>query len=265
MGLDISLYTRAEHEQTERHDAEWNALWERKESGAITEAEYDEQRKGVTDWATHQNPPSQLYPEHLFNRRYLRSSYNGSGFNRAVPDFLGTPDEGDLYWIFAPMHREWDGDDGILGPDDVPRLAECRARAELVAEWLRKCDPLRVEAIHAPMLGSADHMWSKLPNDDEVLAWYRDEQAEHAAQDRNEPFGEGYSNAKGTVFGFTQGMEVLAVTLGRDVLRQPAPMIVYRSAAIVSYVQSAEITAEFCDEAISLIEADGSAYVSWSG
>jgi hypothetical protein len=265
MGLDISLYTTAEHEQDERHEAEWEALWERKESGAITEAQYDELRKGITKYGGHQDPPSELYPEHLFNRRYLRSSYNASGFNHAVPDFLGTPDEGGLYWIFEPMGREWDDDEGILTLDDVPKLAESKSRALDVAARLRKCDPLRVETIHGPYLGGADHQWSKPPDGDEVLAWYRDEQTKHEGKVADDAFGEGYSNAKGTVFGFTKGLEVLACTVGRDVLGEPLPVIVYRSTAIETYIASAEITAEFCDEAIALIEADGSAYVSWSG
>jgi len=43
--------------------------------------------------------------------------------------------------------------------------------------------------------------------------------------------------------------------------------LVYRASdgGFDSYVQAAEITAEFCDEAIALIERDGSCEMSWSG
>lgn len=261
MGLDIYLYERAHHEQNERHDVEWNALYERKASGEIAEAEYDAQREQITQYAPHVDAPSGQYPDHLFNRRYLRSSYNDSGFNHAVPDFLATSAEaeypgarGSLYWIFEPMGREWDGDEGTLTADDVDKLRACKARALEVADELRKADPLRVaeegNVFIAPTMRA-----------DQFLAWYREQKAT-----RSEAYPEGgYSTGRGTVFGFAKGMEVLAVTLGIGTLGNPAALIVYRSEAIDSYIQSAEITAEFCDEAISLIERDGSCHLSWSG
>lgn len=228
MGLDVYLYSKAEREQNEAHVR------------------------------------SERYPDHLFNRRYLRSSYNGGGFNRAVPDFLSTADggaypgqEGSLYWIFEPMGREWDGDEGALTADDVPKLAECKARALDVAERLRKVDPLRVEEI-------GNFLVQPTMRQQDFLAWYRKEKAKR--EGKPSPFdSEGYSCREGTVFGFAKGMEVLAITVGLGTFGEPAALIVYRSEAIDSYVESAEITAEFCDEAISLIERDGSAHISWSG
>jgi hypothetical protein len=315
VGLDISLYTKAEREQSDRHHAEWSALWDRKEAGEITEGQFDEERKTITGYARCADVPSEKHPDHLFNRRYLRSSYNGSGFNRAIPDFLEAEDA-TLEGIFAPV---WEADStplviatvieeseetALAVPDETPdddqaeevdeededrrgepggwidqrhigALGTAKQRALTIAERLRTCDPLRVEAIHGPILGDRDHLWSQLPTDDEVLAWFRSEQAKREAMKaEREAAGKslddgwltgGYSNAKGTVFGFTEGMDVLAVTVGRDVIGRPAPMIVYRSKAVDSYIESAEIVAEFCDEAIGLIQQDGTAYVSWSG
>lgn len=196
MGLDVYLYEKAHHEQNARHEAEWIALYERQERGEITKAEREELDKTITRYISHVDVPSEAHPDHLFNRRYLRSSYNDGGFNHAVPDFLGTSADteypaarGSLYWIFEPMGREWDGDEGELTATDVDRLRACKARALEVADELRKCDPLGPE---------------------------------------------------------------------------PAAILVYRADAS-SYIESAEITAEFCDEAISLIERDGSCYLSWSG
>lgn len=265
MGLDIYIYERAHHDQNERHEREWSALYERKDAGEITEAEYDELRKQITQYASHADAPSERYPDHLFNRRYLRSSYNGGGFNHAVPDFLATSTDteypnarGSLYWIFEPMGREWDGDEGILTAADIDNLRASKARALEVADELRKCDPLRVMS-EGIMIGPAEHMWHKPPTEAEVLAWYR---AEKANLDR--PRDGGYSNAKGTVFGFEKGLEVLAVAVGSRSILGPAAILVYRQ-DVSSYVESAEITAEFCDEAIALIERDGSCYLSWSG
>lgn len=261
MGLDISLYTKAEHEQSERHWREWEALWERYERGEITEEKRSELVEDITEYASHESPPSEKYPDHLFNRRYLRSSYNSGGFNRAVPDLVGE-DHG-LYWIFEPLGREWDGDEGGLAESDIPALNEARKRAEQVAGELGECDRLRAEAIHGPLIGPQDHMWSKLPGEAEVLTWYR----EHARRERRPFDGGGFSDAKGTVLGFEKGMEVLAITVGKFLFSGSAPIIVYRldQDVLDSYIQSAEITAEFIEEAISLIERDGAAYISWSG
>lgn len=253
MGLDITLYSAAERTQDDRHWAEWNALYDRKESGVIDDAEFDELVKAITPHRGSSDKPSERYPEHLFDRRYLRSSYNDAGFNRAVLDFLGE-DRG-LYWIFEPMGREWDGDDGLLTSDDIPLLEQSRARALSVAELLRDSDGLRATATRAPIIGTLDHLWSALPSEDEVLRWFREERPETSFRS--------YSTAKGEIY--KDGLTVLAITLGRDILGLPAPVVVYRSEAIDSYVQSAEITAEFCDEAIDLIKQDGTAYISWSG
>lgn len=279
MGLDISLYTLADAQQDAIHDEASNAFYERPDYNSLTEQERDRLRAEIPAYAPRVDVPSEKYPEHLFNRRYLRSSYNGAGFNRAVPDMLAGLDQdavaefassegddvGSLYWIFQPMGREWDGDDGMLNKVDVPGLEAARDRAKWVADALAKCDPLRVMAIHMPIFGLQDHCWSTPPTEGEVLSWFRAEMADHAKHPS--PFGgdHAYSNAKGTILGFKTGMDILAVTLGKDVLGQPSPMIVYRSEAVDSYIQSAEIVVEFCDEAIALIERDGGAQMSWSG
>ena len=95
MGLDVYLYTREQHEQDERYDA----LSERAYADGVTV----EQRKAILaegpDWTRREDVPSERYPNHLFNRRYLRSSYNDGGFNRAVPEILGDESAG-IYGIF---------------------------------------------------------------------------------------------------------------------------------------------------------------------
>lgn len=260
MGLDIYLCSRDQAAANDAHAAASNVVYGRSDYDQLTDAQRDDLHKAIPPYAPSGDVPSERYPDHLFNRRYLRSSYNGGGFNRAVTDFVGA--DHDLYWIFEPMGREWDGDDGIITETDVPALRKARKRAEQVADELRAADPLRVMS-ESPMLGDRDHMWSRLPGEHEVLAWYRDEKARHA--DRAD--GDGYANAKGLVLGFAKGLEVLAVTLCRDVLGRPAAAVVYRpdGETVESYVQSAEIVVEFCDEAIALIERDGSARMSWSG
>lgn len=256
MGLDVYLYTRDQESANNLHSKASEAYYERYDS--LTESEREAQRAELPPYVGYTSVPSKAHPEHLFNRRYLRSSYNGGGFNRAVPEMTGQ--DHDLGWIFESVRVD-DQYEIELTAASISALEGARKRALQVADELRSCDPLRTMA-ESPMLGSRDHMWSELPTEEQVLDWYRAEKAKNG--NRDEHFGESYSNAKGTVLGFRKGLEVLGVTLGRDVLGRPAAVIVYRSEAVDSYIQSAEITAEFCDEAIALIKQDGSCFIHWS-
>jgi hypothetical protein len=259
MGLDIYLYTREQAEQNERYEVASDVFYSREDWPS--EEERKAARDALPQYVSQTKVPSERYPDHLFNRRYLRSSYNNSGFEGAVPEMTGE-DHG-LYWIFEPV-RSGDEYETELTADSVPALEQAKARALQVAEEVRACDPLRTTTVSSH-IGRAEHMWHEPPTEEQVLAWYRDERKRNA--DRNDAFGDSYSNAKGAVFGFTEGMEVLATTVGRDILGWPSVVLVFRlgKEAHESYVQSAEIIAEFCDEAIALIRKDGSCLMCWSG
>lgn len=263
MGLDIYLSGNDDHLKMAEHEAAWEAWYEKWKDVPDDDLGKRASREEIPPYPGHRDVPSRRYPEHLFNRRYLRSSYNTSGFNRSVPDLTGT--DHDLYWVFDPLGDRIDsGDDVRLTAADAALLEQCRDRALTVTEELRTSDRLRVESFTSMIGEGVDHMWPAPPTTGEVLAWYRQERD----RDRKVPpgYGEGYGCAKGTVFGFTEGAEVLAVTVGRDVRASPAAILVFRvdEETLTSYVQSAEITAEFCDEAIDLIAADGSCYLMWS-
>ena len=225
MGLDVYLYSKAE---------------------AASE-----------DYA-HEDVPSEKYPDHLFNRRYLRSSYNGSGFNSAVSDFIGG--DSDLYWIFEGVKRD-EHEEAALTAESIPALEEAKDRALSVADRLRGCDRLRVHTPSAGIIGPQDHLWPELPSADKVLDWYRSETARTAIP---VSYSVSYSTGKGAVY--HPGFTILAIALGRDQLGRPAPVVVYRAddETLDSYIQSAEIIAEFCDEAIGLIQRDGEAQIFWS-
>ena len=265
MGLDIYLHTRAYAEAEKVYDDAWEAIYNRFEKGEIS----DEERKRLNSRL--EPPPrenadaitaSAINPEHLFNRRYLRSSYNGGGFNRAVPDFLGD-ESATLYGIFAPLSGATEEPDSrYLTAADIPALRESRERALDVAKRLGDCDPLRVDDANG-MVGPG-HLWNRPPTAEDVLAWYREEAEKHAEMPPGAGF-DSYSNAKGVVLGFDKGLEILAVTVGVDLLGRPCALFVYRSTAVQSYIESAQITAEFCEEAIALIERDESVYMIWSG
>ncbi|MEV1245179.1 hypothetical protein [Nonomuraea sp. NPDC049750] len=258
MGLDIYLYTRDQEQANNVHDKASEAFYEREDWAS--ESERKAALEALPPYATYEKVASEKYPDHLFGRRYLRSSYNGSGFNRAVPDMVGK--EHDLSWIFEPVRGGSDEYSFELTEGSLAALEQAKARALQVAAELGGCDPLRTMT-ESGMVGPQDHLWSQPPTEEQVLDWYRSEKAKNG--ERDDTWGEGYSNGKGTVLGFKKGLEVLAVTLGRDILGRLSAVIVYRSEALDSYIQSAEIVAEFCDEALSLIKADGSCFMHWSG
>jgi hypothetical protein len=264
MGLDIYLYTAGQARQNAEYDEASEALHEGGPDGKsprdkMSDEEYAAWRQRYS-YSTKQDVPSEKYPDHLFNRRYLRSSYNGGGFNHAVPQFIGTGEtaeypnqRGSLYWIFEPIGREWDGDDGYLGPDDIAKLEASKARALEIVEALKSSDKLRV-------FTASPNVFSGPPaiTDDEALRMYREQVAQR-------PIGpdDWWSNRDMEVFG--DGMTVLAAIPGKATFGVPGVHLIYRGSAIDSYIQSAEIVVEFCDEAISLIRRDGGCRMSWSG
>jgi len=262
MGLDIYLYTNDEQQSNDAYEKaseEYWQVWSDKPDSPEKTAAKPKYQSSV-------DVPSKKYPDHLFNRRYLRSSYNEGGFNRAVPDMVGK--NHDLYWIFEP----------VIGSNPEPyhtvltnptALERVKQRALNVAQDIRDSDPLRTTTADC-MLGQREHQWQQLPTEDEVLAWYREEQK----RERNQLSDGGYTTAKGTIFGFGKGIEILAATLGRNSLGAILPGLNQSTAVLVyrmdeetkqSYIQSAEIVAEFCDEASELIRKDGSAHMHWSG
>lgn len=279
MGLDVYLYSRTEQVANEAHEKAWDEWYEKYHDGEgtnrpeFTEEERETAKKAIPSYVMAEQVPSQVKADHLFNRRYLRSSYNESGFNRAVPDMVGQ--EHSLYWIFEPVRLD-DQYEIELTTGSLPALAEAKERALQVAQEIRESDPIRATDAGG-MIGPAEHMWHSLPSPEQVLDWFREEQADHKqklanyAKEGKEPpewiVDGGYTNAKGHILGFTKGLEILAATAGVNVLGQPTAILIYRlpEETRQDYVDSALITAEFCQEAMDLIERDGSCAMSWSG
>lgn len=262
MGLDIYLEPAAVAEANRRHYSIWE---EDAEGNCLGVTMTEEERKAhdeANPYISHKDVPSERYPDHLFNRRYLRSSYNSDGFNNVVPEILGPTNEGDrgsLYWIFEPMDRDWNnGDDkDPLTVEDIPKLQECRKRASEIVDELATSDRLRVETVSPNMFNAPPQHSS-----DDALRIYR----EHVAERPGVPVG-WYSTMGGDLNVYGDGLRVVAAIPGRDTFGGPAVHLLFkaRDEAFDSYLQSAEIVVEFIDEAIMLIERDGSCAISWSG
>jgi hypothetical protein len=272
MGLDVYLDTKEDQEIDNAREKAWEEWYSKYHDGdgnlraEFTEEEKVAAREALPKYSFSTRPPSLQYPDHLFNRRYLRSSYNEGGFNRAVPDMIGK--DHDLYWIFENLRSE-DEYQTELTEASIPLFEEAKQRALQVAEEIKASDPLRVSDADC-FVGPAEHMWHAPPTPEEVLEWYREEVARREELKKEHPdrthLDHGYSNAKGHVLGFETGLDVLAITTGQRFGKASA-LFVYRLSqeAKDSYSQSAEITAEFCDEAIDLIRKDGSVFLHWSG
>jgi hypothetical protein len=263
MGLDVYLIPKKTEEEGNAREAAWEQLWERKESGEIDEEEYKRLSEELPKFEPYPDVPSEKYPDHLFNRRYLRSSYNGGGFNNAVPELIG--EEGkSLYWVFEGLVSD-DLYSIHLNQESIDALRAARGRAlHLAASLNSQTHALRVETL------SPQNLFKEEPEQttsDQALAWYR-EQCEKF--EKESPFGGWWSNAGGHFYGKVgeedAGMKIYAAVNGVDTFGKPAIHIVYELPAETTehYAHGAEIVAEFCDEAISLIEADGEAYIHWS-
>jgi hypothetical protein len=265
MGLDIYLLEKEVEERNNARDKAYEDLYTRKEKDEITEEEYEVLRKDLPKFESYPEVASKAHPDFWMNRRYLRSSYNGGGFNYAVPELLGDAEHQGFYTIFAPILPEDEEYLIELHLKHVVALRKCKKNADQVATQLRGNGPfLRVQTVEAEShLGDAEHLWAKPPTSDEALAWYREQLAR---PESSGPFGESWSNAKGTFWGKpdSEGFNVLASVPGKDILGRPCVHLVYRNEAAGHYAMTADVAGEFCDEAIALIKRDGVAYIHWS-
>jgi len=155
MGLDIYLYHYEDHERAnqakEIYDKRSEDLWGKKEKYEdFTDAEKEEIRKelkglqielGYTfkkgnvielDYAPGETVielNSNKYPEHMFKVGYFRSSYNESGIEQVIPNFIDHPC---LRYIFNA------GDEYEFSPDWEAALAKTKQVISMVNEKLKE-------------------------------------------------------------------------------------------------------------------------------
>lgn len=264
MGLDIYTYTAEQRESNDAYDKAYNSLWDNYGHLYDTDKEAFDVKKaelvGDMDYTHVDHVPSKKYPAHLFNRRYLRSSYNDSGFDSAVPVFTGDPAHtlGGIFagtpWLSEPEEDNYPG--GTLDRSAIPFLTDTVIpRAQAVAEALRNADGLTTTFISPnPFIDSSEYPKSQ-------------EEAVEVARkvlSRSTSF-DSFATREGTFF--TKGFEILAALPGQSLFGEKGVYLIFKASdeGRDSYTQSAEIVIEFVEELIELINKDGSAYVSWSG
>lgn len=266
MGLDVYLYTKAEQLQNEASTKEeedfYGPEWELYETKTEEERETFRANRQFS-WVSNTDVPARAYPGEstLNNRRYLRSSYNGGGFNSAVSKFLGR--EATYEWIFSEAIgiREHEYDKWWT-EEDIPALKIAHERALEVAYDLRALElPLSVLTVSGNMFSAPSTL-----QDTDALTWAKAE-AEKESEAMKFFGGGGWENGTGHYFTTDSPLRVVAAVPGQDIFGKPAVHLVYRpeDGVTESYIQSAIIASEFAEEAIELIREDGSCYVSWSG
>jgi hypothetical protein len=248
MGLDIYLYDGKKNLHFGEND----------ESGEIPTKWFERDRTEAK---------SQKYPTHYCERTDLRSSYNGSGFNRVVGNLIGK----DFYYVFgekiagdlaAPAYEEDGVEAGELTPDEVKaELREALVRAQEVTHELKAIKrPLRLITIAAKnyfdvqaKTGEADAL--KVVNEE------LDRYEARPKDGKDSGWGGSYGNNKGDFF-LDEPLKVIAAIPGVNALGTPSVHLVYDdSKGFEWYVQAAEICEEFIEYALTLENPR----VSWSG
>lgn len=253
MGLDIYTVTKEQHEKDEAFEAKW-ADYPDKDTEPERHAEWK------ADWDAlpgHDNVPSERFPENINNRRYLRSSYNSGGFNTQVPR-MTRDDDHHYYWVFAPVRP--DEEEYTTEITDLAAIELCRERAVQIVDALEK---IKSEPVYNVMTETATRFGGDKAavSAEQALVIFDSERA----KEKDSMFDSGYSNRDGAFFPDSRSIHMVAAIPGVDVLGQPAMHIIHKEEFHDSYLESAHVLVEFCDELAALVTSDGAAYLNWSG
>ena len=225
MGLDVYLHDNA---------VKYEDIEEYEDGSSWSETRYRET----------QDSKSFPHPDHICTRRYLRSSYNGGGFNSVAGNLISK----DLYWIFEPC-METDAD-YILRPTR-DQLLEAQKRAEIVRTELMAVEPVNVAAFSNNTFKS----WPEV-DAEAALGIYRDRK-EKRESGKGSVFDD-FSDADGSFY-FDAPVKARAFIPGVEFGRK-CMWVVYET-DLTFYLEMADIIVEFVEEALQMDEP----YIRWSG
>jgi hypothetical protein len=201
-------------------------------------------------------PVSKINPDHLFKVDYWRSSYNASGFNSIVHNFLGE----DLYtiagitwedadnWVEDPEHE----DGGYSVPPTID-WEMCRQNALQVAEFLKDVEPFGITHIRSRNLRPDVE---SINDEAQALKFFRGELQKYRERSGKSedflPFGS-YSNFIGN-FWLDEPLCIRAAISGKGVLGDEGLFIIYDMdpKVLQTYVESALIVAETAEWALEV-------------
>lgn len=193
---------------------------------------------------------SAIHPEAANTPTSLRSSYNSSGFNNAVPRLL-TDDSASYYSIFSEM---LEGSD-MLFIDDLGQLERASEKAALIYE--RLLDPTRK---YTSLTADAEYFTGKsdVTSIEAIKTFYEVEEGHDGAWSD-------FSNREGDFF--MNGMTIYGAIPGRNVLGKPCVHLIIEVSpeSRMFYANEVDVLIrEFIPTMRSTIELDGSVGMIWS-
>lgn len=249
MGLDVYLTHYKDFEKSQALEKEYEdrseALWKGKAYEEYTPEERDEIRNkskaiakelGLDEWGEDKTfkediqKDSKKYPDHYFKIGYFRSSYNDGGINRVLKN-MGIPDLYDIFQVGEdyenPLTVDWS-----LALRRVQEVIDLLDRAQNRAEG-------KYRAFDVPARNLFRQHESGVTNEREALEVFKDSL-------KNATDFESYSNAQGHFF--KEGIKVLALIQGTDVLKQPAlyAIVEREKDDLKWYREALEIVRETC-------------------
>lgn len=227
MGLDVYLRRyenfedaiRREDEYEKRSSKEWeeaggyNALDESQRKEVKERTDKIKEELGLNSYGSVGAPDvieiennSSKHPNHLFKVGYFRSSYNGSGFNRMLPDLCGH--EG-LYKIFNNEKEEY-----YVRPD----WDEARKETVIAIEMLKKAMKNKIFRAHSlrnsAFINSArTNNFADVPKNEEEAKNVFMKKFEEWTKDKNDFCGGCFESKEG-LFSIKKPLEIYGIING---------------------------------------------------
>jgi hypothetical protein len=176
---------------------------------------------------------SAIHPDHYFTPFYLRSSYNGSGFDRVVGEQIKG---GTLWDIFAPCG---DLSSGSVRPTKTA-LREARANAVRVREEFTALSPVAADFVRRNPFDTSE---PTVTDGERAIAIYRQE----AARERHDMGSYGNNNGD---FYLDKPMKVRAAIPGTGFGGEGVYLIYEIETEF--YSQALDIVVEFIDNALTM-------------
>lgn len=175
--------------------------------------------------------PSETNPEHMWNKTYLRSSYNQAGFNRVTKNLTGM----DLYSVFELSDNPREDEHGVVHVD----FQAARGRAVALVNKLLSSDRLYVTTL------VADPFEGRLKiSPREAVEKFRQVRDGQPADSRE------FSTRDGMFF--LDGLQIYGIVRGGGVAGLPAVHVIHECDDFDWYLEASRILVEFIEYALTL-------------
>lgn len=259
MGLDIYLYHydvepsivienerafEAACEKNWKKMGKYESLTQEQKDKVNAQNDLLKEKFGIDDYTDKRShkieQDSTKYPDHLFKIGYFRSSYNGGGFNRVVPN-LGLSSLNDIF--SAP-------DEYMFTPDWEKAKENALQTARDIREVIQKGHNLRCAFVSANIFGAPRRV-----EEEKAIAMVQEQLSK-----THDPEWSSFSNQDGEFF--LNGMTILAAIPGIGVLNQQGVNLIFRDDSLDWYAKACEIIGETCDYVLT---NPGHYNLHWSG